>query len=89
MTVKVINTLYGNQNSNFESSAIKSIKINQRGLIINFNRTKNSYTYKDVPLDVVIGLLKADSKGSFYNAEIKGKYDYEVKVAKVFPRNDR
>lgn len=32
------------------------------------------YTYKKVPADVFLRFLFADSKGSFYNQHVKGKY---------------
>jgi len=32
------------------------------------------YTYPDVPVHVYEGLMAADSPGSYFNSEIKGRY---------------
>jgi hypothetical protein len=38
-----------------------------------------SYTYSDVPFELYLKFINADSKGSFYNSNIKGHFD-SVKV---------
>lgn len=37
---------------------------------------KKVYLYKDVPKDLWIRFKQADSLGSFYNRQIKGRYEY-------------
>ena len=37
------------------------------------------YIYKDVPQDVADEFWKSDSKGTFFGANIKGRYEYERK----------
>jgi hypothetical protein len=37
--------------------------------------TKGVYSYADVPKDIYDAFLAADSKGSFFHASIKGKYE--------------
>lgn len=38
--------------------------------------SKKVYLYKDVPKDIWIRFKQADSLGSFYNKQIKGRYEY-------------
>jgi hypothetical protein len=40
-----------------------------------------SYDYSDVPESVYLGLIQADSKGQYLNANVKGIYNY-TKVTK-------
>jgi hypothetical protein len=58
-----------------KSSALRSATYDaeERILEITF-RNGRSYTYRDVPPDVVFGLASAQSQGDFYNANIKGQY---------------
>ena len=35
------------------------------------------YHYFDVPKEIFIGLLKADSAGKYFNYRIKGKYSFQ------------
>jgi hypothetical protein len=37
------------------------------------------YDYQDVPQKVYDGLMKAESKGRYFNQHIKGKYEYVKK----------
>jgi hypothetical protein len=46
-----------------------------RELDIRFTSGK-TYRYFDVPGDVFIRLLGANSKGEFFNEEIRGAYEY-------------
>ena len=45
-------------------------------LYVKFVASGYTYVYYGVPKAVFEGLLDADSKGRFLNAEIKGAYDY-------------
>lgn len=50
---------------------------------VRFN-TGNVYGFSDVPVDVYSGLLKADSKGTYFNENIRDKYEHK-KMAAVIP----
>jgi hypothetical protein len=60
-----------------ESSLMTGVKYDEkaRELDIRFTSGK-TYRYFDVPADVYIRLLGADSKGEFFNEEIRGAYEY-------------
>jgi hypothetical protein len=41
------------------------------------------YQYYDVPEEVFYGMLNADSKGKFFNANVRGKYSFrEIEIKK-------
>jgi lysyl-tRNA synthetase class 2 len=40
-----------------------------------------TYVYYDVPLDVHAGLIGANSKGEYFNAHIRDRFDYREVVA--------
>jgi hypothetical protein len=47
------------------------------------------YQYYDVPEEVFQGMLSADSKGKYFNAHIRGKYQYrEIEVKSSGKQND-
>jgi len=48
-----------------------------RLLVVLFN-TGRAYEYYDVPSEVYEGLMQAQSKGSYVNANIKGVYQYAI-----------
>lgn len=41
-----------------------------------FPEPSNAYHYRAVPLDIFVDLMKADSKGAYLAANIKGKYEF-------------
>lgn len=45
----------------------------ERVLVVIFPNGK-SYTYRDVPPEVARGFGEADSKGEWFNREVRGKY---------------
>lgn len=46
-------------------------------LTVEFRQSGAAYIYYDVPVEVWYSFKTADSKGSFFNSEIKGQYEYE------------
>lgn len=68
-----------------ESSNIASIgydKGTPMTLEVEFHGGK-VYRYIRVPADLYEGFLKAESKGKFFYANIRGKYSYELVEPKV------
>lgn len=64
------------------SSSIDAVSIDGDNLLIRF-KNKSVYSYKDVPLQVILDLMSAESKGKFFNKEVKGKYEYVKLVNKA------
>ena len=62
-----------------ESSNIEAVGYDEfnSDLIIKF---KNGlyYKYSGVPYSIYTNLMKARSKGAFFNANVRGTYDYET-----------
>jgi KTSC domain len=60
-----------------ESTAIQSIEYDEflRQLVMTFSGG-GSYTYHDVPRTVYAGLLRATSKGAYFNACVKDHYRF-------------
>jgi len=57
------------------SSNLKSVGYDEAESILYVEFKANTlYEYYDVPSEVYEELLKAESKGKYYNAEIKTKY---------------
>ncbi len=70
----------------FDMQPVKSSLLNKVGydpetkvLAVQMNYSSDVYLYQDVPQSVFDGLLAADSKGSYYVKNIKGKYPTERK----------
>lgn len=61
-----------------DSSAILSLnyKARSRTLYVTFV-TGRRYSYVDIPPDVYRRFTEANSKGQFFNAHIRDRYDYE------------
>jgi len=58
-----------------KSRAIRAIDYDKESLELEIMFAQgNSYTYYNVPPQVVAGLLGANSKGQFYNNFIKDRY---------------
>lgn len=55
------------------SSVIKGFVKTEKGLEVTF-QSGHKYLYADVPANVVLGLERAESKGSYFHAEIRDKY---------------
>jgi KTSC domain len=64
-----------------DSTAIRAFGYGNftKELLINFHPNLQGqeylYTYKNVPQDIVTQFKIAESKGEFYNREIKNRYD--------------
>ena len=61
-----------------ESSSVSAVGYDPttRRLYLRFAGSGNAYLYRDVPPAVFDELMRAESKGGFVNATIKGSYDY-------------
>jgi lysyl-tRNA synthetase class 2 len=58
-----------------DSSAIQTIDYNNEKLFVRFTSGER-YVYVGVPAEVCRSFLDADSKGRFFQAEIRGCYPY-------------
>jgi hypothetical protein len=60
-----------------QSSVMTAVEYNEEesALEITFTSGK-TYRYRDVPLDIYIGLTDAESKGAFFNEQIKGAFEF-------------
>lgn len=56
-----------------ESSSIDSVGYEKKVLEVSF-RNGGLYQYFDVPEELLVMLLQADSKGRFFNQNIRGRY---------------
>ena len=56
------------------SSAIAAIGYDGGTLAVLFHTGNTVYEHPGVPYEVFVGLLQAESKGDYYNAQIRGKY---------------
>ena len=61
-----------------ESSNINKISfdLKTQELSVNF-KPDTTYKYKNIPYYIWEGLIGSDSKGKYFHAFIKGKYEYE------------
>lgn len=61
-----------------DSSFIKKIEHNYRLRTLKIEMINgNVYKFYKLPEEVIIALLKSESQGKFFDAEIKGKYNSE------------
>jgi len=60
------------------SGNIKSLEHDDKNLHVEFLNNK-IYEYKDVPKSVFLELVKAESIGKYFIANISKKYKYELK----------
>ena len=75
------NTQKIEQNVNgVESSFISSVAVSGKELKVGIGN--KTYTYSNVPENVSSALCKAESKGSFFNKNIRNKYVPIVEKAK-------
>lgn len=59
------------------STAIASVSYNFISDDVTINFTDGStYIYSGVPLDDYVGLVRASSKGEYFNANIRNNYSY-------------
>jgi len=55
------------------SSAIRAVGYNGSTLTVEFH-TGRTYDHPGVPYSIYVGLMRAASKGAYYNRYIRGKY---------------
>lgn len=59
------------------STAIASVKYDFISDSVEITFTDGSiYSYSDVPMEVFVGLMRASSKGEFFNANIRNNYSF-------------
>jgi hypothetical protein len=56
-----------------ESSSIDSVGYEKEVLEVSF-RNGGLYQYFDVPEELLVRLMQADSKGRFFNQQIRGRF---------------
>jgi hypothetical protein len=56
------------------SSSIRAVGYDGHTLAVLFHTSDTVYTHPHVPLSVYLGLMAAPSPGSYYNKNIRGKY---------------
>lgn len=56
------------------SSAIRAVGYDGDTLAVLFHTSDTIYTHPRVPFSVYLGLMRAESMGSYYNKFIRGKY---------------
>jgi hypothetical protein len=60
-----------------DSTSLASVGYDQRSHTLEVEFTSGSvYKYFDVPAEVVVELLLAESAGRYHNAHIRGRYRY-------------
>ena len=57
------------------SSNVVAVGYENNNLYVDYK--SGSYVYTDVPEEIYIALLAAESKGKFMWAKVKGRYDYQ------------
>lgn len=68
-----------------DSSSIDSVGYEKNVLEVRF-RNGGLYQYFDVPEDVVALLMRAESKGAFFNSRIRGRFpSTRLKAAQAAP----
>ena len=67
---------------NIESSAISAVGYNTASKKLYVEFTSGAiYMFKDVPGEVVLAMLMADSHGTYFSEYILDGYEYKVKKA--------
>lgn len=56
------------------SSSIRAVGHDGHNLGVLFHTSDTLYVHPGVPYAVFLGLLRAGSKGAYYNAHIRGRY---------------
>ena len=60
-----------------ESSNIKMFSWWAGFLDVQFRMNDAEYRYKDVPMNIMLEMIQAESKGKYFVANVKGKYEYK------------
>ncbi len=56
------------------SSSIRAVGFDGHTLVVLFHTSDTVYAHPGVPYSVYAGLMRASSKGAYYNRHIRGKY---------------
>ena len=56
------------------SSAIRAVDYQGGTLLVQFHTSDTIYSHPGVPRDVYVEFMHAESKGTYYNQNIRGKY---------------
>ena len=62
-----------------QSTALEQLAYDETAHILRakFRQSGRTYVYRDVPQDVYDGLIFADSIGSYFNAHVRDRFDFE------------
>jgi hypothetical protein len=71
-----------------ESQIIKTISWNDGSLYVTLHNIKKVYEYKEVPEQVYLDFMNADSLGKYFVAHVKGKYEEESYPEVTYTHND-
>ena len=56
------------------SSAIRAIGYDGHTLFVQFHTSDTIYSHPGVPYSLFVDLLRTETKGTFYNRHIRGRY---------------
>lgn len=56
------------------SSSIRAVDWHANYLFVQFHTSDKIYSHPGVPYEIFLGLLHADSPGTYYNQHIRGRY---------------
>jgi hypothetical protein len=60
-----------------QSSAISDVYYDEGNAALDITFTsRKTYRYKDVPPEIYVALIDAESKGAFFNENIKGSFEF-------------
>lgn len=57
-----------------KSSSIRAVGYDGQNLAVLFHSSDTPYVHPHVPYSVYLGLMRAGSKGGYYNRRIRGRY---------------
>ena len=61
----------------YESSNIKMFNWWLGFLDVQFRQNDAKYRYENVPMNIMLEMIQAESKGKYFVANVKGKYEYQ------------
>ncbi|HEU5070320.1 MAG TPA: KTSC domain-containing protein [Verrucomicrobiae bacterium] len=57
-----------------KSSSIQAVGYDGQNLAVLFHTSDTPYVHRHVPHAIYVGLMRAASKGGYYNRRIRGRY---------------
>ncbi len=60
-----------------KSSAIQYVRYDALTRELTVRLPARAYVYEDVPAEVYEALMRAESKGAFYNAHVRDRFSYK------------